>query len=203
MYFREHLAGVDEVGRGPLAGAVFAAAVILNPFQPLAGLRDSKQLSSGKRDKLDILIREQAISYCIARAEVAEIDEMNILQASLLAMQRAVAGLSVVPDFVLVDGNRTPGFACESEWLIKGDTKSDVIKAASIIAKVARDREMEAFDSVYPGYGFAQHKGYPTAAHRAALIKQGPTPIHRMSFAPCREAQKIRDHSKTQATGLL
>jgi len=188
LYFREHLAGVDEVGRGPLAGAVVAAAVILNPFGLLEGLRDSKQLSPVRREKLDAIIRERAISYCIARAEVAEIDEMNILQASLLAMQRAVAGLSVVPDFVLVDGNRTPGFACESEWLVKGDSKSDVIKAASIIAKVARDKEMKVLDQVYPQYGFAQHKGYPTLAHRTALMEHGPSPVHRMSFAPCREA---------------
>jgi ribonuclease HII len=189
VYRRDHLAGVDEVGRGPLAGAVFAAAVILDPFSKIDGLRDSKQLSAKRRESLDALIRKQAISFSIARAEVAEIDEINILQASLLAMQRAVKGLSVAPDFVLVDGNRTPGFDCASEWLVKGDTRSDVIKAASIIAKVARDKEMEALDSRYPVYGLARHKGYPTAFHLAALQEHGPSPIHRMSFAPCRQGR--------------
>jgi ribonuclease HII len=189
VYRRDHLAGVDEVGRGPLAGAVFAAAVILDPFSKIDGLRDSKQLSAKRRESLDVLIREQAISFSIARAEVAEIDEINILQASLLAMQRAVRGLSVAPDFVLVDGNRTPGFDCPSDWLVKGDTRSDVIKAASIIAKVARDKEMEALDSRYPVYGLARHKGYPTAFHLAALQEHGPSPIHRMSFAPCRQGR--------------
>jgi len=187
VYRREHLAGVDEVGRGPLAGAVVAAAVVLNPFSKINGLQDSKKLNAKRRESLDVQIRQQAISFCIARAEVAEIDDINILQASLLAMQRAVEGLSVSPDFVLVDGNRTPGFDCASEWLIKGDARSDVIKAASIIAKVARDKEMEALDKRYPVYGFARHKGYPTAFHLAALREHGPSPIHRMSFAPCRQ----------------
>lgn len=187
MYRREYLAGVDEVGRGPLAGAVVAAAVVLNPFSKINGLQDSKKLNAKRRESLDVQIRQQAISFCIARAEVAEIDDINILQASLLAMQRAVEGLSVSPDFVLVDGNRTPGFDCASEWLIKGDARSDVIKAASIIAKVARDKEMEALDKRYPVYGFARHKGYPTAFHLAALREHGPSPIHRMSFAPCRQ----------------
>ena len=189
MYRRDCLAGVDEVGRGPLAGAVFAAAVILDPFSKIDGLRDSKQLSAKRREVLDASIREQAISFSVARAGVAEIDEINILQASLLAMQRAVKGLIVAPDFVLVDGNRTPGFDCPSEWLVQGDTRSDVIKAASIIAKVARDKEMEALDSRYPVYGLARHKGYPTAFHLAALREHGPSPIHRMSFAPCRQGR--------------
>ena len=189
MYQSDYLAGVDEVGRGPLAGAVFAAAVILDPFSKIDGLRDSKQLSAKRREILDVLIREQAISFCIARAEVDEIDEINILQASLLAMQRAVKGLSPAPDFVLVDGNRTPGFDCPSDWLVKGDTRSDVIKAAAIIAKVARDKEMQALDSHYPVYGLARHKGYPTAFHLAALQEHGPSPIHRMSFAPCRQSR--------------
>ena len=189
VYRRDYLAGVDEVGRGPLAGAVFAAAVILDPFSKIDGLRDSKQLSAKRREILDVLIREQAISFCIARAEVDEIDEINILQASLLAMQRAVKGLSPAPDFVLVDGNRTPEFDCPSDWLVKGDTRSDVIKAAAIIAKVARDKEMEALDSRYPVYGLARHKGYPTAFHLAALREHGPSPIHRMSFAPCRQGR--------------
>ncbi|MBT4493226.1 MAG: ribonuclease HII [Gammaproteobacteria bacterium] len=188
MYRREYVAGVDEVGRGPLAGAVMAAAVILNPFVAIKGLRDSKSLSAKRRDQLDIEIREKAVCFCIARAEVAEIDEINILQASMLAMQRAVAGLDVLPDFVLVDGNRIPDLPVQAEWLIKGDAKYDAIKAASIIAKVARDAEMVELDERYPEYGLAQHKGYPTAAHLEALRQYGPSPIHRMSFAPCRQS---------------
>jgi len=188
MYWREFCAGVDEVGRGPLAGAVVAAAVVLDTFRTIPGLRDSKALSERKREVLDLEIKEKAQSFCIARAEVEEIDEINILQASLLAMQRAVAGLNGQVDFVVVDGNRTPMFACPSEWLIKGDSKFDAIKAASIIAKVARDREMVEMDARYPGYGLAKHKGYPTRQHLDALKKQGPSPIHRMSFGPCKEA---------------
>ena len=186
MYWRECCAGVDEVGRGPLAGAVYAAAVILDPFAPMSGLRDSKALSEARRDVLDVVIRTHALAYCVASASIKEIDEINILQASLLAMQRAVAGLNHPVDFVMVDGNRTPGFACPSEWLIKGDSKFDAIKAASIIAKVARDREMLRLDKLYPAYGFAQHKGYGTPAHLAALQAHGPSSVHRMSFAPCR-----------------
>lgn len=186
MYWRECCAGVDEVGRGPLAGAVYAAAVILDPFAPMSGLRDSKALSEARRDALDVVIRNHALAYCVASASIKEIDEINILQASLLAMQRAVAGLNHPVDFVMVDGNRTPGFACPSEWLIKGDSKFDAIKAASIIAKVARDREMMRLDKLYPAYGFAQHKGYGTPAHLAALQAHGPSSVHRMSFAPCR-----------------
>lgn len=193
VYRREYIAGVDEVGRGPLAGAVVAAAVVLDPFSRIEGLRDSKQLSAKRREELDVTIREKAISYSIARAEVAEIDDINILQASLLAMQRAVRTLSIAPDFVLVDGNRTPEFDCPSEWLVKGDTRSDVIKAASIIAKVARDKEMQALDILYPLYGLARHKGYPTAYHLAALREHGPSPIHRMSFAPCRQSSLSRE----------
>jgi ribonuclease HII len=186
VYWRECCAGVDEVGRGPLAGAVYAAAVILDPFAPMSGLRDSKALSEARRDALDVVIRTHALAYCVASASIKEIDEINILQASLLAMQRAVAGLNHPVDFVMVDGNRTPGFACPSEWLIKGDSKFDAIKAASIIAKVARDREMLRLDKLYPAYGFAQHKGYGTPAHLAALQAHGPSSVHRMSFAPCR-----------------
>ncbi|MFT4631543.1 MAG: ribonuclease HII [Candidatus Pseudothioglobus sp.] len=189
MYWREYCAGVDEVGRGPLAGAVYAAAVILDPFASVPGLRDSKALSARRRDALDGAIRTDALAYCIASASIEEIDRINILQASLLAMQRAVAGLNHVVDFVMVDGNRSPGFACPSEWLIKGDSKFDAIKAASIIAKVARDREMLRLDKLYPAYGFAQHKGYPTPAHLAALQIHGPSVVHRMSFAPCRAAR--------------
>ncbi len=189
MYRQEFVAGVDEVGRGPLAGAVYAAAVVLDPFKAIKGLKDSKQLTEKKREALDLTIREQAMSYCVAHAEVSEIDEMNILQASMLAMQRAVAGLKVPVEFVIVDGNRTPEFECAAEWLVKGDAKSDVVKAASIIAKVARDREMIRLDTLYPEYGLAQHKGYPTKVHMEALKKFGPSPIHRMSFEPCRQAK--------------
>jgi len=195
MYRRDWVAGVDEVGRGPLAGAVVAAAVILNPFRAIDGLKDSKALSEKRRNALDIDIRHYALAYCIARSEVEEIDRINILQASLVAMQRAVAGLCLKPDFVLVDGNRTPGFACPSDFLIKGDTKHDAIKAASIIAKVARDREMVELHDKFPEYGLSQHKGYPTAVHLAALQRFGPTKIHRMSFAPCRDAMSNVDKS--------
>ena len=187
MYRPEHVAGVDEVGRGPLAGDVYAAAVILDPYHRIEGLRDSKLLSAKKRILLDEQIRAEAISFGIAWSSVAEIDEINILQASLLAMQRAVNNLKVRADFVIVDGNRTPDFYCPSEWLVKGDTKNDSIKAASIIAKVARDRDMEALDKKYPLYGFAQHKGYGTRRHMIALRKHGPCAIHRMSFAPCQQ----------------
>jgi ribonuclease HII len=196
MYRADRVAGVDEVGRGPLAGAVVAAAVILDPFKLIPGLKDSKALTEKKRELLDVEIRQHAIAFCIARAEVEEIDQINILQASLLAMQRAVAGLKVAPDFVLVDGNRTPGFACPSDYLIKGDSKHDAIKAASIIAKVARDREMLALHEQYPEYGLAQHKGYPTSAHLAALKQFGPSDIHRMSFGPCREAMQTSTSAK-------
>jgi ribonuclease HII len=191
MYRVEYLAGVDEVGRGPLAGSVYAAAVVLDPFRCIEGLRDSKQLSEKRRVALDKIIRRQALSFCIAQADVAEIDEINILQASLLAMQRAVAGLTIPVDFVLVDGNRVPELAIASEWLVKGDSKSDPIKAASIIAKVARDAEMVKLDEIYPQYGLAQHKGYPTALHLKALKTYGPSPIHRMSFRPCRDGASL------------
>lgn len=191
----ENLAGVDEVGRGPLAGAVFAAAVVLDPSHRIEGLADSKQLSEKKREKLYPLIKEQALSWCIASAGVEEIDELNILQASLLAMKRAVDGLTVPVDFVLVDGNRIPQWDYPSDSLIKGDTKNDAIKAASILAKVERDREMVRLDRLYPVYGLARHKGYPTASHLEALRVHGPSSIHRMSFAPCRAAKLARDNS--------
>jgi ribonuclease HII len=194
MYRREYFAGVDEVGRGPLAGAVYAAAVVLDPFICLDGLRDSKQLSEKRRNELDLAIREKALAYCVASANVSEIDEINILQASMLAMERAVSGLGITVDFVIVDGNRIPDLPCDAEWLIKGDSKSDPIKAASIIAKVARDNEMKRLDQIYPEYGLAQHKGYPTRAHLEALKRHGPSPIHRISFAPCRlvaEQQRV------------
>ena len=186
MYRREYFAGVDEVGRGPLAGAVYAAAVVLDPFIRLDGLRDSKLLSEKRRNELDLVIRKKALDYCVASADVGEIDEINILQASMLAMERAVSGLNIAADFVIVDGNRIPNLAGEAEWLIKGDSKSDAIKAASIIAKVARDSEMKRLDRIYPEYGLAQHKGYPTQAHLESLRRHGPSPIHRLSFSPCR-----------------
>ena len=186
MYRRECFAGVDEVGRGPLAGAVYAAAVVLDPFIRLDGLRDSKLLSEKRRNELDLVIREKALAYCVASADVSEIDEINILQASMLAMERAVSGLDVPVDFVIVDGNRIPELPCEAEWLIKGDSKSDPIKAASVIAKVARDSEMKRLDRIYPEYGLAQHKGYPTRAHLESLKRHGPSPVHRLSFEPCR-----------------
>ena len=186
MYRREYFAGVDEVGRGPLAGAVYAAAVVLDPFIRLDGLRDSKLLSEKRRNELDLVIREKALAYCVASADVSEIDEINILQASMLAMERAVSGLDVPVDFVIVDGNRIPKLPCAAEWLIKGDSKSDPIKAASVIAKVTRDSEMKRLDRIYPEYGLAQHKGYPTRAHLESLKRHGPSPVHRLSFAPCR-----------------
>ena len=189
MYRLEHCAGVDEVGRGPLAGAVFAAAVVLNPFRSIEGLDDSKALSAKRRSELDLVIREQAVDFAIGRADVEEIDRINILQATMLAMQRAVEGLRIPLDFVLVDGNRTPEFSCPSDCLIKGDAKFDAIKAASIIAKVARDTEMIELDEVYPDYGLASHKGYATRFHLQALKKLGPSPIHRMSFGPCRQRE--------------
>jgi ribonuclease HII len=189
VYRCEYCAGVDEVGRGPLAGAVYAAAVVLDPFRPIAGLADSKALSASRREALDQVIRGQAIDFAVARAEVREIDRMNILKASLLAMQRAVAALNVPLDFVLVDGNRVPALHCPAEYLVKGDGRVDAIKAASIIAKVARDAEMRLLDEQFPGYGLAEHKGYPTPDHLAALRRHGPSPVHRMSFAPCRQRE--------------
>lgn len=181
-----HVAGVDEVGRGPLAGPVVTAAVILDPEHPIAGLADSKALSEKRREALFDEIKTKAKAWAIGRAEVEEIDELNILQATMLAMQRAVAGLEIPPNHVLVDGNRCPDLPCSSEAIIKGDGKIPAISAASIIAKVTRDREMVIMDEEYPGYGLAGHKGYPTKAHIAALQKLGVTPIHRRSFAPVR-----------------
>jgi len=181
------LAGVDEVGRGPLAGDVVAAAVILDPARPIAGLADSKKLSERQRERLYIEIIEKSASWSIARASVAEIDEINILQASLLAMSRAVSTLHMQPEHVLVDGNKLPRWNYSAEAVIGGDDRVPAIAAASIIAKVTRDREMVALDAVYPGYGLAGHKGYPTAMHIDALNRLGVTPIHRRSFGPVRK----------------
>ncbi|MGH1372826.1 MAG: ribonuclease HII [Cellvibrionaceae bacterium] len=177
-------AGVDEVGRGPLAGDVVAAAVILDPAQPIEGLNDSKKLTEKKREFLFDEIREKAMSFCVARASVAEIDDINILQASLLAMTRAVEGLPIRPEHVWVDGNKIPKWDFAAEAVVKGDSRVAAISAASILAKVTRDREMVAFDEVYPGYGFAGHKGYPTKVHMEAVDRLGVTPIHRRSFGP-------------------
>ncbi|MCB1699845.1 MAG: ribonuclease HII [Pseudomonadales bacterium] len=180
------LAGVDEVGRGPLAGDVVAAAVILDPARPIAGLRDSKKLSAPRREQLAQQIREQALAWSVARATVAEIDRINILQASLLAMHRAVQALDPQPSYVLVDGNRLPRWSYASEPVIKGDDRVPAIAAASILAKVQRDSELVELEQLYPGYGFAAHKGYPTAAHLQALKILGASPVHRRSFAPVR-----------------
>ncbi|AUD79348.1 ribonuclease HII [Kangiella profundi] len=178
------VAGVDEVGRGPLAGPVVAAAVILDPENPIEGLADSKKLTEKRREALVVEIKEKALAWSIARAEVEEIDRINILQASLLAMKRAVETLSHSPELALIDGNHCPDLDCRMEAIIKGDSKEPAISAASILAKVARDTEMAEMEQVYPGYGFAKHKGYPTKQHRDAILKLGITPIHRRSYAP-------------------
>ena len=181
------LAGVDEVGRGPLAGDVVAAAVILVPERPIKGLRDSKKLSAAQRESLAPAIRERALAWSLARASVAEIDELNILHASMLAMRRAVEALSPQPQYVLVDGNRLPCWEYPSEPVVKGDDRVPAIAAASILAKVQRDSEMVALDRQFPGYGLARHKGYPTRAHLTALRELGVSAIHRRSFAPVRD----------------
>ncbi len=186
------LAGVDEAGRGPLAGAVVAAAVILDPADPIAGLNDSKKLTEKRREVLFAEIVERALGYCIASASVEEIDHINILQASLLAMQRAIAGLPVQPAGVQVDGNRCPDIALPCEAIVRGDGKVAAISAASILAKVTRDRQMIALDREYPEYGFARHKGYPTRMHLDKLAQLGATPQHRRSFAPVQRSLRSR-----------
>jgi ribonuclease HII len=178
------LCGVDEAGRGPLAGPVTAAAVMLDPDRPIVGLRDSKKLSAAARERLAVEIRERAAAWCVAEASVAEIDQLNILQATMLAMQRAVAGLGRAPDEVMVDGNRCPNWAWRSQAVVKGDDKIAAIAAASILAKTARDQYMCRLHDDYPAYGFAQHMGYGTAAHLDALKAHGACPQHRRSFAP-------------------
>lgn len=179
-----YIAGVDEVGRGPLVGAVVTAAVILDPNQPIEGLADSKKLSEKRRIALAEEIKAKALSWSLGRAEPEEIDRLNILHATMLAMQRAVAGLAITPDFVLVDGNRIPQLPMPAQAVVKGDSLVAEISAASILAKVARDLEMEELDKQYPAYGFAQHKGYPTKLHFEKLAELGVTPFHRKSFAP-------------------
>jgi ribonuclease HII len=178
------VAGVDEVGRGPLAGDVVTAAVILDPQKPILGLADSKKLSEKKRNELAVMIKQNALSWSLGRASVLEIDELNILHATMLAMKRAVEGLNIQPEHVLVDGNRYPIWTYSSHAVIKGDALFPQISAASIIAKVARDGEMIALDKQYPQYGFAAHKGYPTKAHVAALQEHGPLSCYRQSFKP-------------------
>ncbi|HHR6030226.1 ribonuclease HII [Providencia alcalifaciens] len=186
------IAGVDEVGRGPLVGAVVTAAVILDPNNPIEGLADSKKLSEKKREKLFDEIKEKALCWCIGRAEPEEIDQLNILHATMLAMQRAVEGLSIKPEFVLVDGNRCPKLDMPSQAVVKGDSLVQEISAASILAKVVRDREMVELDKAFPEYGFAKHKGYPTAYHLEKLAEFGATEFHRKSFAPVRRALDIK-----------
>lgn len=180
------IAGVDEAGRGPLAGPVSAAAVILDPARPIEGLDDSKRLSAPRREALVVRIKERALAWSVAWATVEEIDRLNILQASLLAMQRAVAALDPAPLHVLVDGNRCPAFHCSAEAVVGGDARLASIAAASILAKVARDHLMLELDGHHPGYGLAAHKGYPTRAHLEALARLGPSAVHRRSFAPVR-----------------
>ena len=185
------LAGVDEVGRGPLAGPVVAAVVLLDPERPIAGLRDSKKLSAPRREQLALLIRERALDFAIGVAQVEEIDAINILQATMLAMRRAVQALKLRPGKIIIDGNKAPYLYdlvgdCPVETLPGGDDLVPAVSAASIIAKCWRDALMAELDREYPGFGLARHQGYPTAAHLAALARLGPTPIHRRSFAPVR-----------------
>ncbi len=181
------ICGVDEAGRGPLAGPVFAAAVILDPAKPIAGLRDSKKLSPTRRDELALIIQRDALAWSIAQCSAAEIDALNILQATMLAMRRAIEGLSVTPTLALIDGNRCPVTTVRAEAIVKGDDKVIEISAASILAKTARDALLIEMHARYPQYGFDQHKGYPTSLHLARLREHGITPEHRRSYAPVRE----------------
>jgi ribonuclease HII len=183
-YADEVLCGVDEAGRGPLAGPVFAAAVILDPTRPIDGLRDSKKLSETRRDALAVEIKTHALAWSIAQCSEAEIDTLNILHASLLAMRRAVEGLSIKPSLALIDGNRCPVMTVRSEAIVKGDDKVAAISAASILAKTARDAALTALHAQYPQYAFDQHKGYPTALHLERLRLHGVSPVHRKSYAP-------------------
>ncbi|PHM28913.1 ribonuclease HII [Xenorhabdus budapestensis] len=182
------IAGVDEVGRGPLVGAVVTAAVILDPANPIAGLMDSKKLPEKRREALYLEIKEKALCWSLGRAESEEIDQLNILHATMLAMQRAVAGLAIQPDYVLIDGNRCPVLSMPAQPVVKGDSLVAEISAASILAKVTRDREMTELDKQFPEYGFAKHKGYPTALHLEKLSLLGATEHHRRSFAPVKRA---------------
>jgi len=180
--------GVDEAGRGPLAGPVYAAAVILDPAHPVSGVKDSKKLAPANRIRLADEIRQKALAWSIALATVEEIAELNILHAAMLAMQRAVLGLQPVPGLALIDGNRCPrDLPCPARAIVKGDSLEPAISAASILAKTARDREMQRLAAVYPQYGFDRHAGYPTPEHLAALETHGPSPIHRVNFGPVRK----------------
>lgn len=179
------ICGVDEAGRGPLAGSVVAAAVILDPEHPITGLADSKKLSAKVRERLAVEIRSHALAWAIGEASPEEIDQINILQATFLAMRRAIEGLSRAPAHALIDGNRVPpGLLCSAEAIVKGDAKEPAISAASILAKTHRDAQLLELDRVFPQYGFARHMGYPTAAHLEALRLHGPSPVHRRSFGP-------------------
>ncbi len=203
-YQGELLAGVDEVGRGPLAGDVVAAAVILDTNNPMDGLADSKKLSEKRREQLFDEIQCKALAVSIGRANVEEIDQLNILHASLLAMQRAVEGLIHQPEFVLVDGNRLPSWHYPSKAIVKGDSRVAEISAASIIAKVVRDREMQSLAKQYPEFHFDRHKGYPTAMHFDAIKKYGITPLHRKSFGPVKNlTDKIYQPSRKVSTSLV
>jgi ribonuclease HII len=188
-----HVAGVDEAGRGPLAGPVIAAAVMLDPENPVYGLKDSKQLTHSRREALYLEITRKALAWAVGRAGVEEIDRLNILQASLLAMQRAVVMLNPAPHFVLVDGNQCPRLDCPVAAVVRGDSMVAAISAASIIAKVTRDREMVEMDLRYPGYGLARHKGYPSREHLLALQRLGVTPLHRRSYAPVRRVLETNE----------
>ena len=191
LWTTDLVAGVDEAGRGPLAGPVCAAAVILDPNQPIEGLNDSKKLTAKKREALAPLIKARALAWCIAWADVSEIDSLNILQATMLAMTRAVEGLQVKPELILVDGNRTPkNLPAPASAVVKGDAKVAAIAAASILAKTARDAKMVALDAVYPGYGFAKHAGYGTAQHIEVIRTLGITPEHRRTFEPVKSMVK-------------
>lgn len=183
-YQGERLAGVDEVGRGPLVGSVVAAAVILDPARPIAGLTDSKKLSARRREALDVEIRQHALGFAVAEASAAEVDALNIYHATHLAMRRAIDALAPTAEYLLVDGNRLPGHALPGQAVVKGDARHAAIAAASILAKVARDAQMLELDARHPDYGFARHKGYPTQVHLAALERLGTLPEHRRSFAP-------------------
>ncbi|NJA07970.1 ribonuclease HII [Methylococcaceae bacterium WWC4] len=185
------IAGIDEVGRGCLVGPVVAAAVILDPAKPIAGLTDSKKLSEKRRAALADEIKVKALAWAVGRAEASEIDRINILQATFVAMRRAFSQLAIKPDYIMVDGNRLPGIACPGEAVVGGDALVAEISAASILAKVARDREMVVLDLLYPGYGFAVHKGYPTKAHLAALAELGVSPQHRRSYAPVKNLTSL------------
>ena len=184
------VAGVDEAGRGPLAGPVVAGAVILDPHNPIDGLQDSKRLTAARREVLYVQIQEKALAWAVASADVGEIDRINILQATMLAMQRAVEALQPAAQHALIDGNRCPVLACPAQAIVKGDSRVAAISAASIMAKVTRDREMLSLDLQCPGYGLAQHKGYPSKVHIEALENLGVTPIHRLSYAPVRRVME-------------